>query len=347
MNADVAIIIPTANRPEFLRTALSSVSTQTAISRIAEVLVSENGGADASRAICAEFPRLPIRYLFRTPATSAMEHGKSLLGELSQRSLTAILHDDDWWAPHHLEDAVTALEDRIDVAAYYSSVFEVTGETSPLRCDHNLFFWFGSGYPPLTSIWNIGRPQATLSCLLMTPGRASALVTRTASLRSANVVLHNLGNPFDSDRMLTVLLSKEGKVLYNPLPQVFIRSHERQDQWSFPSEKRIEFMARTTDWIIESAEENPANLAQRFVEAVKRCPQNARPLLDYSLSQPWCIPRMALHPQMKSELRSLLQTMGPGSASNKYRTAVKQFIPPIVLSAKRMISRRFLHPQSP
>src|SRR5258708_7538188 len=106
MNADVAIIIATANRPEFLRNALRSVSRQTAISRLAEVLVSENGGNEASRAVCAEFPELPIRYLFRTPTTTAMEHGRYLLGALPQHDLTAILHDDDWWTTHHLEDAL-------------------------------------------------------------------------------------------------------------------------------------------------------------------------------------------------------------------------------------------------
>jgi len=340
MNPAVAVIIPTANRPEFLRNALRSVSTQTAVTRIAEVLVSENGGNETSRAICAEFAGLPIRYLFRTPTTSAMEHGNLLLGALPQCDLTAFLHDDDWWAPYHLEHGIKALEDRIHAAAYYSSVFEVTGETALLRCDTNSGFWFGAGYPPLTCLWDISRPQVILSCLLRTPGRASAIVARTASLRKASVIIRNSGNPFDTDRMLPVLLSREGTILYNPLPQVFIRYHELQDQRSFTPKERIEFASKTTDWIIESAEEHPADLVQRFVEVVKRCPQQDRPTLDFQLSQPWCVPRMALHPQMERELRFLLDTM---SRSSKYKTALKQFIPPIVLSAKRIISRRFFH----
>lgn len=339
----VNVIIATANRPQMLRQALRSVSAQTVRDRISTVLVSENGGNPESRQICAEFPDLPLHYVFRDPSTSPFEHGRILFSEGLRDEFTAILHDDDWWAPCHLEYAVESLEGLGHAAAYYSSVFEVTGETSVLRCDHNFFFWFGAGYLPLTSIWDLSRSQVILASLLATPGRFSALVARTEALRrSANSVV-NTRNPFDTDRMLTLELSKAGTILYNPLPQVFIRSHALQDQWSFVTEKRIELTARTTDWIIESAQENPADLARRFVVAVKNCPQTARPLLDSFLSQPWCVPRMALQPQMERELRSILSDAKATMAATKLKNAIKQFIPPVMLSVKRMVSHRSPH----
>jgi hypothetical protein len=63
----INVIIPTASRPQMLRTALQSVAAQTAVDEIDRVFVSENGGNRESEKICAEFPALPITYIFRTP----------------------------------------------------------------------------------------------------------------------------------------------------------------------------------------------------------------------------------------------------------------------------------------
>ncbi len=337
----VTIIIPTANRPTMLRAALRSVSAQTARGAIGLVMVSENGGRRESGQVCAEFPELPIRYVFREQSVTPVEHARILLSDSHQAKYTAILHDDDWWAPHHLELALKELEGRSHAAAYYASIFEVTGEASILRCDHNLFFWFGAGYPPLTSAWELSRSQVVLACLLMTPGRYSALVARTESLRNANVV-HTLGNPFDTDRMLTLQLSKEGSVVYNPVPQVFIRAHELQDGSTFASEMRDEHAARTTEWIVQTAGERPVDLARRFVKAVKSCPPGARSLLDSYLRSPWCVPRMAPHPEMEPELGALSPVVDAPRAYDRMKHVLKQLIPPAVLSAKRMVVERAL-----
>jgi hypothetical protein len=336
----VNIIIATVNRPPMLRQALRSVSAQTARARISRVLVSENGGNRDSRQCCAEFPELPIQYVFREPAITPPEHGRILLSDGLQDEFTAILHDDDWWVPTHLEYALKALEERKVATVYYSSVFEVTDEISLLKCEHNLCFWFGAGYPALTANWEINRAQVALATLLATPCRFSALVARSEALRKA---YHNVAatkNPFDTDRMLALEMAKEGTVVYNPLPQVFIRTHALQDQWRFAPQKRIELTAKTTDWIIEEAGENPPELARRFVAAVKSCPPTARPLLDSFLFHPWCVPRMALNPQMESELRPLLPDEKSAQAGHKLKDAIRQFIPPIVLSAKRAVAQR-------
>jgi GT2 family glycosyltransferase len=50
----VTVIIPTCSRPHFLREALESVRQQTALDRIGQVIVSENGGCRDSQAVCEE-----------------------------------------------------------------------------------------------------------------------------------------------------------------------------------------------------------------------------------------------------------------------------------------------------
>jgi predicted O-linked N-acetylglucosamine transferase (SPINDLY family)/glycosyltransferase involved in cell wall biosynthesis len=289
----IEIVIATCNRPEMLRTALKSVAAQTIRSRIGSVIVSENGGNKESAKVCAEFTSLPINYIFRDPPLSAMEHARILSLRETTEKYTAILHDDDWWCPNHLESAFYNLEKAPYASVYHSGVFEVNGESSVLRCDNNFCFWFGSGYSPITSVWDLSEKQVILSCLLHTPARYSSLVAKADFLKSAIEEVLATGNTFDNDRMLTIKLSQGGNVLYNPIPQVFVRSHSTQDQWTYVQNDRIELTAKTTEWIVAQSGENPIDLARRFVSCVRRCPKESLTELISRLLQPWCLPRLA------------------------------------------------------
>src|ERR1700685_1735631 len=98
----VTILIPTAKRPDMLATALRSVSEQTAVNEIAEVIVSENAGDSRSREVCQQFPGLPIKYIFREPQMLAVEHFSILKKAHWSGEFTVMLHDDDWWTPDFL-----------------------------------------------------------------------------------------------------------------------------------------------------------------------------------------------------------------------------------------------------
>jgi glycosyltransferase involved in cell wall biosynthesis len=63
----LSVVVPTAARPAYLRTALKSVANQTAADNILEVIVSENLSDKTSQGVCEEFPSLPIKYVFRNP----------------------------------------------------------------------------------------------------------------------------------------------------------------------------------------------------------------------------------------------------------------------------------------
>ncbi len=331
----INILIPTAGRPDMLRQALRSVRAQTARDRIRRVLVSENAGSKETGDVCREFPDLPIHYVSREPQLTPHIHHQTLMAEGLQDTYTAILHDDDWWGPGHLASAVRALDGAPQAAAYHCAIFKVNGESALLQCDTNLCFWMGAGHPRMDAIWELGRDQVLLAALLMTPGHFSSLVARTPLLRAASVVFQQ-DVFYDSDRRLTVALSRAGNILHNPIPQVFIRYHGSQDQRTYARENAGKLMARTTDWILQTAGVPPAEIARRFVNAVNQCPGDARDLLNSFLFQAWCVPQMACHPDMEPELRSLLD----GDQKRRRRQSLRDLFPPALLAAKiRLLAR--------
>src|SRR5688500_8616761 len=115
----ISVLLPTTNRPHFLRTALSSIQRQTALDKITEVIVSENAGGKASEEICKEFKALPIRYIFRDPPVSGKRHFQ-LLFEGAANEHVAMLHDDDWWDPHHIENGLKHFSTNEGISCYYS-----------------------------------------------------------------------------------------------------------------------------------------------------------------------------------------------------------------------------------
>jgi glycosyltransferase involved in cell wall biosynthesis len=286
----VTILIPTAARPSMLRTALESVANQTALDKIERVFVSENGGNRDSEAICAQFPNLPITYVFRVP-TPPLEHGRILMRECLQGELTAYLHDDDWWAPTHLANALNALDSHPQAAVYGSSHFVVSGESSMLNCSGNLFPWFGADYPAFMPVWELSRVNVLMAQLLGTISHYSAMVVRTGMLKKAAYV-SDLGNPFDNDRMLLFALSSFGSVLFNPLPEAFIRNHGNQDCFAFNTEARIRHMCETTRWMVQSSGKSWDVVAKSFARRMALCPVEAVPTLKALASMEWCLPEI-------------------------------------------------------
>ena len=101
----VSTIIPTYNRPDFLREALASVLAQTY--QESEIIVvddgSTNAAQDATRQVVQEFACVwlrPIRYLFqpRQGVSAARNQGVAA----SQGELLAFLDSDDVWQPEKL-----------------------------------------------------------------------------------------------------------------------------------------------------------------------------------------------------------------------------------------------------
>jgi hypothetical protein len=285
----VTVVLPTVNRPEMLRQALQSVAAQTARDRIGTVLVSENGGKDESRKVCVEFPELPIEYAFRQPATTALEHGRVLLTEGLRDEYAAILHDDDWWMPNHLANCLDALESHPDATACFSSFFNVSPEQGRIASsDWHVLWWIGANYPPLETLWKLGRNEAAMAAFLGTPGHYSALVARRSALESAFKVVAAAGNAHDNDRMFVSLLAKHGPLLYLPLPDVYVRTHVQQDS-NIEWERRCALMSATTNWIFEHCQSEGIDLDELVMARLRSAPKHSGAQVRSCFSAPWFV----------------------------------------------------------
>lgn len=287
----LTLIIPTAKRAAMLRTALQSVANQTARERIERIIVSENGGDRASEAVCAEFPGLPITYLFRSTPTTPLEHGELLMEALPVGELTAILHDDDWWGPGHLASAIEALTANPDASAYGGGHFVIAAESSMLNCSGNLFAWFGANYPEFAPWWKLSRLNVLMAELLGTISHYSTLVARTSALREASWTF-GLGNTFDNDRMLMFALATSGPLLFNPTPQVFVRNHGAQDCFLFDELAQQRHMSATTRWMVETSSRSWDAILHNFAKRMAQCPEHAIHTLRALAEKEWCLPEM-------------------------------------------------------
>src|SRR5580704_5194067 len=126
MSVQTSVIITTRDRPEMLGDALISVRRQTRREAIGQVIVSENGLTDGSRGVCKEFSDLPVQYVKQEPPVSSLMHLKAIWHHV-EGPYVAILHDDDWWMPDHLENALNALDGQSECVATFSNFLDSRG----------------------------------------------------------------------------------------------------------------------------------------------------------------------------------------------------------------------------
>ena len=278
-----------------LRLALQSVAGQTALAKISRVFVSENAGDRASEAVCREFPQLPIRYIRRDPPLPSLGHAQVLMRDCLEGELIAILHDDDWWLPNHLEDAIAAMAACPDASAYGAN--HVTYENDKLSDQrYELVPWFAADYPAPAPFWRIGSADLLLGSLIGLVMHYSTLVMCTGALRRAADV-YELGNDFDNDRMILFALSRSGPVLFNARFSAGIRLHAQRDTCRFAEKTRDRQMAGTTRWLMETSGESWSRTASAFIRRMLRCPDEKVRLdiMRVAVRRPWCLPEIATH----------------------------------------------------
>jgi len=220
----LSVIVPTASRPEFLETALQSISRQTAASEIHEVLVSENLQNRASEAICRKFPELPIRYILQDPPLSQVGHFDYLF-RTARAEFVALVCDDDWWAPGHLQAALEALVKDGDAVARFSACLYLPSEVDTRGwIFRSPMLWLAAGRPSYCDLWRLRQDQGLATAWLMTPFHTSSIVVRREALLSAapHVVRSHV---YQADRTLHARLATTGRILYDPIVDTFVRWH--------------------------------------------------------------------------------------------------------------------------
>jgi predicted O-methyltransferase YrrM len=269
----ITAIIPTTNRPHFLRTALKSVHRQTALARITEIIVSENAGSRASEQVCGEFPNLPIRYIFREPTLTGLEHAVLLFGEAKNEHI-AILHDDDWWSPHHIENGARQIAAHADLGAYYSAYFMVGSERAHLQCHATQEFWAGAGFPSFETEWTMTLADTAVACLVDVPCSFSSLIASRRHLQTAWEEVVKSGNCYDNDRTAILELAKLGNIIVNPAPEIFVRFHPGQDQKRSSPEQVKEFKKASLQYLLNLCRKHQINLGEEFDLRMASAPDN-------------------------------------------------------------------------
>lgn len=334
------IVIPTANRPNVLRTALSSIESQTAREQIAVVLVSESGGNPASGNVCAEFPSLPIRYSFRDPTMTLFEHDALLFAEA--RALTApyvaVLNDEDWWGSDHIANGVNHLGTQPEATAYWASSFVVHGESSWFMDCWNMSCWVVTGFGAIDEVAELGLKEATLACLGSAPASRSSLIAEKHALAESFHETTKIGNPLDKDRLLFLELARKGPTLVNLVPEVFVRRHTVQDQRTPSPKGSSDDTGAVTRRILQLCEEQAINVAEEFERLYDECPLPAyRPHLVKMFDQP-------LIQGIRRKKRMPLLRLRRSKKNMKWM--IRQLCPPIGWQAARRLYR-FAKPHNP
>jgi hypothetical protein len=245
---------------------LESVRRQTALQEIGQVVVSENGLAGESEDVCRQFPDLPILYLQQRPPVPILFHLQAIWKHV-QHPLVAFLHDDDWWAPEHVERALHALRSNPDCVAAFSNFFETEGPAYPGEVSEKAWrVWVASDRTFLSPVLNLAADSVFLACLLHPSFHYSTFLgDRDAAWDSYRKVAET-HNEYDNDRTFPVFLTSHGHIAYLTVPDVYVRMHKGQDS------KRDAYrrggwsprMIRTTRWMVETWPALFAAAVQKF-----------------------------------------------------------------------------------
>lgn len=233
MTPEITVWIPTCCRPALLETALRSVAEQTIGKTIHEVVVVENGGDRESEKLCRNWPSLPIRYVYRNPplppgSVENLAATKDLLAGL-RTPLVALLFDDDWWTPNHLESALDGLRTVDGSTAWFSSGLFITDETGYITGATGSFVpWLAASGRNTHGRWVLTLADLIVGSQIATPFHLSSMVVERETYLKALDVLPD-GNPYDTDRLMAVELARHGTVVCEPLPTVFVRRHSGQE----------------------------------------------------------------------------------------------------------------------
>ncbi|SRR5579884_1173365 len=119
----VTVVIPTYNRPSLLQEALGSVIVQD-LEEFETLIVDDASPCDVNAVVDAfADPRLRV---LRQPTNVGMQRNWRTALCTPTTPYVALLEDDNLWLPHHLEEAVAAL-DKHPEATMYSCTSEMFG----------------------------------------------------------------------------------------------------------------------------------------------------------------------------------------------------------------------------
>jgi glycosyltransferase involved in cell wall biosynthesis len=167
----VSVVLPTYNRPSYLKLALPSALAQTYANL--EVVVQDNASSEDPTPLISAFgdPRVQ---LYRAPGSlSQTENFLAGIARASGRYI-AILADDDLWRPNFIATLVTAMELYPDVVVAFCDhdIIDAEGRCDAVRT-HKIARWFARHrlrrgvHRPFDDIALVYRSICIASCALI------------------------------------------------------------------------------------------------------------------------------------------------------------------------------------
>ena len=123
----VSVVLPTHNRPVWLAEALTSV-LEGEFDDL-EVVVSNNGNPEHSRALQATITDPRVRWLEQDPSLDALDNFFAALA-VARGKYVANLHDDDRWSPRFLATLVPPLERHPEAVLAFADHYLINKEGS-------------------------------------------------------------------------------------------------------------------------------------------------------------------------------------------------------------------------
>jgi glycosyltransferase involved in cell wall biosynthesis len=214
----VSVVIPTLNRPEYLRIALQSAVGQTCSDQ--EIIVQDNASRIDPADVIASFSDPRIRY--HRNATTLSQTGNVVSAcKRARGKYLAILGDDDVWHPEFLSTLIAPLEHDPDLVLAF--------------CDHEIIDAKGTRQDAVTQKISKSFQRHLLREGTYRPFDELALVHRSICLFSAAVLRRDAINwdsiPLDIgsgpiDHYLAYLAARTGKAcFYSPRRLAQYRYH--------------------------------------------------------------------------------------------------------------------------
>jgi glycosyltransferase involved in cell wall biosynthesis len=216
----VSVVLPTYNRAELLRRAITSVLRQTHDQ--VELLVVDDCSTDETAQVVGSSPDPRVTYL-RTESNSGQAAARNLGMEQAIGEWVAFLDDDDEWLPQHLSSALAAAS-RAPAAGVVYRPYYVSVDDRVL--DH----------PIATPAGNVVRAMASGWVASLT---SSLVVRRVHVLPGYDTTVVGVE---DFDYWLSLALRTEFAV--DPTPLVIVDKSPRLDRSNLGLARRLEAVDR-------------------------------------------------------------------------------------------------------
>jgi glycosyltransferase involved in cell wall biosynthesis len=200
----VSVIIPTYNRPDFLREAIASALGQSY--RNLEILVRDNASTEETRKVVQSFSDARIRYHRHSENVGPTENVIGACRE-ARGEYVAHLHDDDLWEPDFLEKLIPPLEQNSDAAIAFCDhyIIDANGVIDPARTHRNTHRWKRHALKP-----GLHCPLHRIALL-----NKSIPLSMAAVMRRTAIDWNDVPNvPSGYDLWLMYLISREGQAGY-------------------------------------------------------------------------------------------------------------------------------------